>query len=61
MRDFKSFEINLIDDATVETIKRLLTGMDVDDCVPCVRAASGAVLTIQRIEIEENRLIFVAY
>lgn len=61
MRDFKTFEINLVDDATVETIKRLLTGLDVDDCVPCVRVAHGETRVIERIVIEGNRLIFVAY
>lgn len=61
MSSFKSLDINLIDGATVETIKRLLTGLDVDDCTPFVRTESGETLLIQRIEIEGNRLIFVAY
>jgi hypothetical protein len=61
MRDFDNLDIKLIDGATIETIKRLLAGLDVDDCAPCVRAANGETMLVQRIEIEGNRLIFVAY
>lgn len=50
--------INLIEGATVETIKRLLDGLDVGDCVPCVREGNE-VVPISRIEIQGNRLIFV--
>jgi hypothetical protein len=35
--DFKAIEINLIEDATIETLKRLFAGLDVDECVPYER------------------------
>lgn len=49
--------INLIEDASVGTIKRLLDGLDVDDCVPCMRVGNEAV-PVRRIVIDGNRLVF---
>jgi len=46
-----------IDDAT---IKRLLAGLDVDDCAPCVRIGNE-VVPVRWIVIDGNRLIFDAY
>lgn len=53
----KPIAINLIEGASVETIKRLLDGLDVDDCVPCIRVGNEAV-PFSRIVIEGNRLVF---
>lgn len=58
--DFRDLRINLIEDATIATIKRLLDGLDCDECIPCLRQ-SGEVVRIRRIEVEGNRIIFEAY
>jgi hypothetical protein len=49
--------INLIEDASVETIKRLLAGLDADDCVPCTRIGNH-IIPLRRIVIDGNRLVF---
>lgn len=49
--------INLIEDASVGTIKRILDGLDVDDCVPCMRIGNH-VVPVRIIMIDGNRLIF---
>jgi len=58
--DFRDLRINLIEDATIETIKRLFDGLDLDECTPCLRQG-GEIVPIRRIEVEGNRVIFEAY
>lgn len=58
--DFSSMKIDLHDDATVETIKRLFSGMDIDECIPCIRSGSE-IIPVRRIVIEGSRLVFEAY
>ena len=53
-------KIELIDGATIETIKRLFAGLDIDECAPCVRR-DGEVIPIRSIEIEGSRVIFEIY
>ena len=53
-------KINLIEGATIETIKRLFAGLDIDDCTPCVRQGNE-IIPISRIEIDGNRVIFEIY
>lgn len=58
--DYDTIKIDLKDDATVGTLKRLFAGLDVDDCTPCIRQGSE-LIPIRRIEIEGPRVIFEIY
>jgi hypothetical protein len=58
--DFRAMQINLIDDATIETLKRLFAGLDIDEYTPCVRQGSE-IIPIRSIEIDGNRVIFDIY
>ena len=58
--DYTAASFTLIEDADTGTLKRLLSGIDVDQCIPCVMV-NGEPTPIRKIRVEEGMLVFEAY
>ena len=51
-------KIKLIEDANVETLKRLLAGLDIDQFIPCVRMPDGTIRFMTEMTLVGNCVVF---